>query len=252
MNATDKPQPPLAPRARPSGWLKPALLLLAVLALYAASHLLPLSDWVHTFLEYVRSMGVFGPVVLGIAYIASCVLLVPGFILTLGAGVLFGVTVGTITVSIASTIGATIAFLIGRHLARDAVAARIAKYPLFHAIDEAVASEGWKIVALVRLSPLFPFILVNYAFGLTQVSLRAYVVASWIAMTPATLLYVYLGALFGDVAALGGGERSRTPVEWVFYALGLAATIAVTLYVTRIARRALTNTIEANGEDDPR
>jgi uncharacterized membrane protein YdjX (TVP38/TMEM64 family) len=173
------------------------------------------------------------------------VLFLPGWILTLGAGVVYGLTKGSILVSISATLGATAAFLVGRYLAREWVAARIEGNPRFRAIDEAVAREGWKIVLLTRLSPAFPFNLLNYAFGLTRVSLRHYALASWIGMMPGTLMYVYLGSLAGDLASVGAGRGSRTPAEWALYAVGLLATVAVTVYVTRIARGALEKRIAA-------
>ncbi|MGH7316374.1 MAG: TVP38/TMEM64 family protein, partial [Candidatus Rokuibacteriota bacterium] len=124
-------------------------------------------------------------------------------------------------------------------LARGWVARRIEGNARFKAIDAAVAREGWKIVGLTRLSPVFPFNLLNYAFGVTRVSLRDYLLASWIGMMPGTVMYVYLGSLAGDLAALGAGRRARTPAEWGFYVVGLLATVAVTVYVTRLARAAL-------------
>jgi uncharacterized membrane protein YdjX (TVP38/TMEM64 family) len=168
----------------------------------------------------------------------AAVLLVPGLILTLGAGAVFGLVTGTIAVSIGATLGATAAFLVGRHLARDAVARRLEAYPAFAAIDAAVAREGWKIVGLTRLSPVFPFVLLNYAFGLTRVPLRQYVLASWIGMLPGIVTYVYLGSVAGNLAGLSPG-RARTPAEWGLSLIGLAATLAVTLHVTRLARGAL-------------
>ena len=107
------------------------------------------------------------------------------------------------------------------------------------AIDTAVAREGWKIVALLRLSPVVPFNLLNYVFGVTRVRLRDYVIASWAGMLPGVVLYVYLGSLAGDLAIGGAAGRTRTPAEWSLYAVGLLATGAVTVYVTRIARAAL-------------
>jgi len=173
--------------------------------------------------------------------VAACVFMLPGAILTLGAGAVFGVVNGLLLVSLSSTVGATAAFLVGRYLAREAVARRIEDNATFRSIDEAVASEGWKIVGLTRLSPVFPFNLLNYAFGLTRVSLRDYVLASWIGMIPGTAMYVYLGSLAGSLAELGqaAGARSRTLAEWVLFVIGLFATMAVTLVITRIARRAL-------------
>ena len=166
-------------------------------------------------------------------------LFLPGSILTLGAGLLFGVVLGSVYVSIASTVGATAAFLIGRYLARDRVARKIEGNKTFQAIDVAVAEGGWRIVGLTRLSPIFPFNMLNYAFGLTHVSLRDYFFASWIGMMPGTVMYVYLGSLAGSLAALGSGARVRTPGEWALYTVGLLATVVVTVYVTRRARAAL-------------
>jgi uncharacterized membrane protein YdjX (TVP38/TMEM64 family) len=146
---------------------------------------------------------------------------------------------GSIIVSIASTVGATCAFLVGRHIARDWVSKKIQANPKFKAIDEAVAREGWKIVGLTRLSPIFPFNLLNYAYGLTRVSLRDYFFASWFGMMPATVMYVYIGSLAGEIAKIGGEGRSRTSAEWALYIVGLIATAAVMVYITRIARAAL-------------
>jgi uncharacterized membrane protein YdjX (TVP38/TMEM64 family) len=206
-----------------------ALLLLALVRYF------PVQDWLRQALDWVRTLGPWGPVVFAAIYVVATVLLIPGSVLTLGAGAVFGLGHGLVVVSLASTTGATLAFLIGRHLARDVVARRIEGNDRFTAIDQAVAIEGWKIVLLTRLSPAFPFNLLNYAFGLTRVKLGHYVLASWIGMLPATALYVYLGSL----AQAATAERTRSPGEWALYGVGLGATLAVTVLVTRIARRAL-------------
>ncbi len=190
-------------------------------------------------LDWIAGLGPAGPVAFIVIYVLACVFFIPGSVLTLGAGVLFGVVKGSICVSVASTLGATAAFLVGRYLARNRIARKIEGNQKFKAIDEAVAKEGWKIVSLTRLSPIFPFNLLNYAFGLTRVSLRDYFFASWIGMMPGTIMYVYIGSLAGGLATLGAGGRSKTPGEWALYGVGLAATLIVTIYVTRIARKAL-------------
>ena len=182
----------------------------------------------------LESLGAWGPVIFVLLYIVAAVLFVPGSALTLGAGALFGVGLGSVLVSAGATLGATAAFLVGRYLARDWVAKKIEGNAAFAALDRAVAADGWKIVGLTRLSPAFPFTLLNYAFGLSRVSLRDYVIASWIGMMPGTVMYVYLGSL-----ARAAGDRSRTPAEWALYGFGLAATIVVTVFVTRLARAAL-------------
>ena len=211
---------------------------LAIVAALFAARYFDAPALLRTALESIARLGAWGPVLFALLYVAATVLFLPGSILTLGAGVVFGLARGAVIVSISATLGATAAFLVGRYVARDWVAGKIEGNPKFKAIDEAVAHEGWKIVGLTRLSPVFPFNLLNYAFGLTRVSLSHYVIASWIGMMPGTVMYVYLGSVAGTLAGAGGGT-SRTPAQWALYAVGLAATIGVTVYVTRLARRAL-------------
>ena len=163
----------------------------------------------------------------------------PASILTLAAGAVYGVVRGSILVSIASTTGAVAAFLVGRHLAGRWLMRRLDAYPRLKAVEAAVAKEGWRIVLLTRLSPAFPFHLLNYAYGLTRIGLGEYALASWAGMLPGTVMWVYLGSAAGKLARLGAGEGRRTPGEWALYAVGLAATAAATFYVTRAARKAL-------------
>jgi uncharacterized membrane protein YdjX (TVP38/TMEM64 family) len=219
--------------------IKLALAAAAIALLVSGSKYLHLQELLTGALQWVSSLGMWGPVIFIIIYIVACVLLIPGTILTLGAGVIFGVVKGSVIVSISATLGATAAFLAGRYLARDWVAGKIEENQKFKSIDEAVAREGWKIVGLTRLSPVFPFVILNYAYGLTKVSLRDYFFASWIGMIPGTVMYVYIGSLAGDLAKLGAGGRVRTPCEWALYGVGFLATVAVTVFVTRIARKAL-------------
>lgn len=216
-----------------------ALGLTAAAALVLASQYLDVQGTLAGVLQWISNLGAWGALVFILTYILATVLFVPGLILTMGAGFLFGVIQGAVLVSIASTTGAAVAFLIGRYLARDWVAQKVQGHPKFNRIDEAIGREGWRIVGLVRLSPVFPFNFLNYAFGLTQVRFRDYLLASWIGMLPATVLYVYIGSLAGSLASVSSGAGSRTPAEWAFYALGLLATLIVTIFVTRIARRAL-------------
>ena len=207
--------------------------LLILLRHYDVHHVL------RNLLETISAQGAWAPVAFSTVYIAATVLLLPGFILTLGAGFLFGVVWGSVVVSISSVLGATGSFLIARYLARDWVTRKMRGHEKFKPVDEAVAREGWKIVGLTRLSPIFPFNLLNYAFGITQVSLRDYILASWIGMMPATVMYVYIGSLAGNLATLGSEARARTHGDWALYLIGLLPTIAVTVFVTRLARQAL-------------
>jgi uncharacterized membrane protein YdjX (TVP38/TMEM64 family) len=209
------------------------LLLLVVAVVVLAIIYLPLQE----ALDWVEGLGAWGPLALGLIYVLSCVLFVPGFILTVGAGFLFGVVQGTIVVSLASTLGATLACLVGRYLARDQIARMVEGNDRFAAVDTAVAREGFKIVLLTRLSPIFPFNLLNFAYGLTRVPIGHYMLASWIGMLPGTIMYVYFGSVAEDVATVGSGEK--TTAEWALTIVGFAAAVIVTVFVTRIARRAL-------------
>jgi uncharacterized membrane protein YdjX (TVP38/TMEM64 family) len=230
-----------APRGRINTIVKVALLAAIVVGLVLAAKYFNLQQGFRDALAWIEDAGLIGPIVFFGLYVVACVFMLPGLILTMGAGAIFGVVNGLLLVSLSSTVGATAAFLVGRYLARETVARRVAGNATFSAMDEAVASEGWKIVGLTRLSPVFPFNLLNYAFGLTRVSIRDYVLASWIGMIPGSAMYVYLGSLAGSLAELGAteGGRTRTAAEWGLYAVGLIATVAVTVLITRIARRAL-------------
>lgn len=211
-----------------------------ILALVATAITFNLQGLLKQSLEWIAGLGALAPVLFIVIYILATILFIPGTVLTLGAGVLFGVVKGSIFVSVASTLGATFAFLIGRTFARGWISKKIEEHEKFKAVDHAVAKEGWKIVGLTRLSPLFPFNFLNYAFGVTQVTLKDYFFASWIGMMPGTVMYVYVGYLAGDLANLTHSSRGvRTPLERTLYIIGLIATVAVTLYVTRIAKKAL-------------
>ena len=207
--------------------------LLTVLVLAALLYL-DIQRVLRDALGWISDLGPWGPTTFIMLYILATVLFIPGLILTMGAGFVFGVLQGSVYVSIASTLGASLAFLIGRYLAREWVSRKIESNEKFTTIDEAVAREGWKIVGLLRLSPVFPFNLLNYSLGVTMVSFRDFFLASWIGMIPGTVMYVYIGSLAGDLAALGTETRSRTPAV-----VGLVATVLVTVCVTRIARKAL-------------
>jgi len=221
-----------------TGW-RVAIWLVVLVVVVVVARTLDVAPILHRTLASFAALGAWGPVLFVLLYVVVTVVLLPAVVLTLGAGAIFGVAQAFLLVSLGATLGATAAFLTGRYLAREWVAKRMAGSPKLRAIDEAVAREGWKIVLLTRLSPAFPFVLLNYVFGLTRVSLRHYVVASWIGMMPGIMLYTYLGSLAGDVAAAAAGGRTRSVWEWASYALGLVATVVLTLYVTRLARRAL-------------
>ena len=197
-------------------------------------------------LNWIEQLGFWAPILFISLYTLATVLFVPGTILTLGAGAVFGIVKGSIYVSIGATLGATAAFLVGRYLARAWIARKIEGNPRFKDIDQAVADQGWKIVGLTRLSPVFPFTLLNYAFGLTQVRLSHYFLASWIGMLPGTVMYVYIGSLLHT-----GASGTTSTLEWFLRGVGLLATILVTVILTRIARRALRRSTGASPAPPP-
>lgn len=197
-------------------------------------------------LQWIDSLGTVGALAFISLYIIATVAFLPGSILTLGAGVIFGVVWGSLYVFIGATLGATAAFLVGRYLARSWIAGKIADNKKFAAIDQAVGKEGLKIVLLTRLSPIFPFNLLNYAFGITGVSLKDYFIGS-VGMIPGTIMYVYIGSLAGNLARIGTEAQPTNPtIQWTIRIVGLIATIAVTIYITRIARKALEAEVSNN------
>ena len=192
-------------------------------------------------LDQVRQLGPWGPVLFILLYIVACVAVIPASVLTLGGGTLFGVVQGSIYVSIAATLGATAAFLVGRYLARDWVMRKLGAHPAFVAIDKSVAEEGWRIVFLTRLCPIFPFFLMNYGYGLTRVSFRDYVLATWIGIIPGSTLFVYIGSL----ARVGNQQSS--PMGWALKGFVLITAVLAFAYLAKIARRVLASKITPPG-----
>jgi len=165
----------------------------------------------------------------------------PGSILTIGAGFAFGLWKGFLAVSAGATLGASLAFLVARFIARAKIEAIAQRNEKFRKIDNAVGQQGARLIFLLRLSPVVPFNLSNYFYGLTGVKFWPYVLASWIGMMPGTLLYVYIGSVGkAAVSAAAGGEAMKHGWQyWTFLGVGLAATVIVTVWVTGVAREAL-------------
>jgi uncharacterized membrane protein YdjX (TVP38/TMEM64 family) len=202
---------------------------------------LPLKQWAGEFIDWVHGFGSVGAVIYGLAYALGTVLLIPGTALTGGAGLLYGTVIGTLIVSPASVVGATLSFIIARYFGRAWVEARLRKHPKFAAIDQAVSKSGFKVVLLLRLEPVFiPFALLNYGLGLTSIRLRDYVLASWLGMLPATILYVYLGSAVHKIGDLLDGKLPQSGVLGaVLFWSGLATAVILVFILGRIARNAL-------------
>jgi pyruvate/2-oxoglutarate dehydrogenase complex dihydrolipoamide dehydrogenase (E3) component/uncharacterized membrane protein YdjX (TVP38/TMEM64 family) len=221
------------------GYFRTALLISLIAILTLVLFLLPVKHYLISALEWTKGLGYWGPVFVVGFYILAAVLLLPGSVLTLGAGFLFGTPVGVLTVWVGANLGAWAAFLVGRTIARGWVANKVSGNPKFAAIDEAVGREGFRIVFLLRLSPIFPFNIMNYALGLTRVSFRDYVLASLVGMIPAIFMYVYLGSAARTLTEIAAGQTQEGTVGRIFFWLGLTATVLVTVLVTRIASRSL-------------
>jgi uncharacterized membrane protein YdjX (TVP38/TMEM64 family) len=217
-----------------------ALIVAGALVLLAAAVIaLPVSDWLRLALMWTAAHRAIAAVSFIALYIVATVALVPGILLTLAAGALFGLALGTLMVSIGSVLGATAAFFLGRTLAREWIRRHIESWPKMQALDRALGSRGFWIVLLTRLSPVFPFILLNYAYGITGVRPRDFILASWIGMLPATVVYVYAGSAAASLAQALTGKVGAGGARHILLWVGLAATVAVTVLVTRLARQRL-------------
>lgn len=229
-------------KPRLSSHLKLILIIFTLTFVIFCAKYFPVQGILYTALHWVKNLGFWAPIAFIIIYNLATVLLIPGSILTLGGGVLFGLFKGSIYVFTAATLGAILAFLIGRYLSRDWVYQQMQKHPKFNAIEGAVAENGLKIVFLCRLSPILPFNLLNYAFGITQISLKDYILGS-LGMIPGTIMYVYIGSLAGDLSMIDIVTQTTIPqayfAQWLMSAIGLMATIAITIYLGNLAKKAL-------------
>jgi len=207
-------------------------LLLSTAILLAASFVLPVQAWLQGYAAWIEAMGPWGVLIYGLAYAAALVVLLPAAPFTIGAGLIFQFW-GFPLALLSATLGASLAFLVSRYAVRGRVVRMMAHRPALQAVDRAVADEGWRVVGLLRLSPLVPFNLQNYAFGATSIGFWPYVAATAVGIAPGCLLYVYLGVI-GNAASSGGGA-----LKWALVVLGLLATLAAAVLVGRKARAVL-------------
>jgi len=221
-------------------------LVAIVIALFLVMRFLPVREWLRSFNDWVGQMGIAGIFIFIGVYAVATVLMAPGSILTIGAGFAFGLWKGFLAISAGATFGASLAFLVARFIAREKIEAIARRNETFRKIDNAIGKEGAMLIFLLRLSPVIPFNLSNYFYGLTAVRFWPYVLASWIGMMPGTFLYVYIGtAGKAAVSVAGGGEAMKHRWQyWTFLSVGLAATVVVTIWVTKIARDALKKTAD--------
>ncbi len=223
------------------GLWRPLFLFAAIVTLLVLAHFYGWAERIADLRGWIHSLGAWGPLVFALIYIAATIAAVPGSVITLAAGALFGSVVGVIVVSFASIAGASLAFLIARYFARDAVVRWLAGNEKFRRLDELTEKHGAVIVAVVRLIPLFPFDLLNYGFGLTRIPFRTYVFWSWLCMIPGTILYVV-----GADALIAGFTEGKVP--WPLIGV-LAAVAVIAAFLIHYARRILSEKDKARGKN---
>lgn len=224
---------------------KIAAAAVVIVAIAVAATALPTERWLLQLVGFIRGAGAVGVLAYVATYWVATVALLPGSIITLAAGFAYGPLWGTALVVPTATIGATFSFLIGRFFARGWVAHKVAGSARFRAIDRAIGKSGFKIVLLLRLSPVLPFSLLNYALGVTGVRTRDYFLASLLGMIPGTAMYVYLGSLVTSASQLAAGAADGGAAQQALYWGGLVATVLVTVLLTRLARRELRAVLDA-------
>jgi len=230
---------------------KKILIIIAVIAaIVTAALTLPLGSYLESALLWVEANKTFAWIVFALLYIAAIVLSLPASIFSLAAGYLFGLFQGWLLVIVTATLGATIAFIIGRSFLRDWVVSKAEKMKNFNSLDEAVSKKGFLIVFLTRLSPVFPFSLINYVYGITKIKLRDFSIATFIGIMPGSFLYVYLGSIASNLQNLFGGDIAQSPAQQWFKIGGLVATIIITVLITRIASKALKDNSDIETETD--
>lgn len=212
---------------------------------------LPVTHWIVALAERLRGMGWAGVALFVAIYVVAEVALIPGSLFTLAAGFAYGPVGGLLVASPASVLAATVAFLLGRTILRDWIRTRIDRYPKARALDTAIGTNSFKLILLLRLSPVIPFNILNYALGLSDAKVGRYVAASFVGMLPGTWLYVYLGSLATTAAELTEAGQSSSPQKLILTGVGLVATIIVVVLVTRAAQRALNEQLAAKAPSAP-
>ncbi|MCJ8310236.1 MAG: TVP38/TMEM64 family protein [Rhizobiaceae bacterium] len=222
--------------SRSNGHMK-WIILAALIAIFAAAYIyLPISEWLTAFQDWVQGFGALGWAIFIAVYAITSFVLIPGSILTLGAGVAYGLWAFPLVVA-GAVLASAMSFLAARYVFHDRVQEKVAQYPRFKAVNEAIRDEGWKVVLLLRLSPALPFSLQNWFLGLMPVGFWPAQIATLFGIMPGTLLYIWVASLGGEAAA--GGAADASLLRYAVLGIGLLATLVVTIVVTRKAQQKL-------------
>jgi uncharacterized membrane protein YdjX (TVP38/TMEM64 family) len=224
-------------------WARVALLFAIVGAAYVGVRFLPLHQWMREVDDWVDTLGPYGPLVFGVIYFGAVVVLVPRSVLTVASGFLFGFWEGALISVGAAAAAAAVSFLLGRYLFRKRVQGWVAVHPKARAIDGAVSSHGWRVVALLRMSPIVHYSLSNYFYGVMSIGFWSFFLAGLAGTLPGTLLAVWIGT-----ASHAGITGPRHAWRWAYLGVGILATVVASIYIARLATRAL----QRISDDTPR
>jgi uncharacterized membrane protein YdjX (TVP38/TMEM64 family) len=196
-------------------------------------------EWLAPLLLRLTTLGAWGPVLFVLLYVAATVVLAPAFLLSIAAGAVWGLWRGTLIVYVGAVLGASAVFLLAAPLSHSRLLHWVDRHRGFAAARQAIVGQGLWIMFLLRLSPIVPFIFLNYALALGGVRYRDYLLAMF-GMLPAIVMYVYYGKVVGDVAlVVSGVQPPRGAAYYVLLVIGLLATVVATMLITKSAKRAI-------------
>jgi uncharacterized membrane protein YdjX (TVP38/TMEM64 family) len=219
-------------------WVAAALV---VVILILAARLVPIRQTLYSLEDWFADLGVAGPILFAAVYAIAAVLFLPGTVFNVAAGVFFGPVWGTVSVSLGSTVGAAISFLIARYVIHDPVRRHVLKYPYFERVYNAIGQGDWKLVAILRLTPGAPYAVQNYLYGVTPIRFWPCTIATFVASLPGIFVYVYIGY----VSRLGvEAAEGINPIAHLSWEIGIACTLIVLgvvayFFLRRKARRNL-------------
>jgi uncharacterized membrane protein YdjX (TVP38/TMEM64 family) len=196
-------------------------------------------DWLAPIVLRLQDLGPWAPFLFVLIYVVGAVFLAPSFFLTVAAGAMFGIVRGSIVVFVGASLGASAVYALATPLANSRWLARVTADPRVNAVRSAIRGDALWLTFLLRLSPLIPYNVLNYALALSGVRYRDFAIG-FIGMIPAIIMYTYYGKVVGDVAALAAGVAPpRGPEYYALIVVGLVTLVVSTWMITRAARRAI-------------
>lgn len=217
-------------------WPKVVLITAIIIVWYVLLKISPLDEWLLGVLIWVKGLGFWGPFIFVLLYIPSCVLMFPDILPNTAAGAIWGIFIGAAAVSFGRLLGSTVTFLLARRFSQHWQEQRMAKDPKFAAVAKAIEQQGFRIVLLLRLCPLFPVIMLNYGLGMTQVTLRSYMAGTLLGMIPRTLFVAYAGSGVRSLMDLSSGKALENAGNPLLYWGGLVISLIIVVFLANKAR----------------